>query len=501
MPKIYGYTEVFGDIVIMGSFSITGSASTINTTNLLVEDPILVLAHGQTGSPALDSGFFIDRGAGATQAFIWDESTDQFALISTTDSHTTIGNVNISGYSDLRLGNIGIGGAPSADITAYIKGADSGSTNHSLKIEDVSSNALLYVRNDGVVGIGTASPGAVLAIEDTLTPDSLRKVLLVKDSLDTEILSTSRNTLSTSTINQRHNALGGNLDVQYTFATGDMSWYSTNYSQDTLRLNVNTSPIFSSPFQNAIRFDSLVGIGMTGSLPTSSLHIKGATSTSASYALKVDSSDSSDGNMFNIRNDGKIGIGVTSPTQRLHLVGGSTTGGVLFNLNDVMFDVPLSGSTGQLRFSYGANIEFMMNPYPNSFSTSFRFKSNPAGTSGESGIEHTTIGQLNGAGFVIGESLNVGSSGTNSGTIWGKVIRKSGFTNPNAIFYPLLALDGNVGIGLSTPTAKLEVRTNTSEDGVKVSIPTGDYIMSEIVYHSASGGLYRGYDLSGNHFI
>jgi len=26
MPKIYGYTEVFGDIIIMGSFSITGSS-------------------------------------------------------------------------------------------------------------------------------------------------------------------------------------------------------------------------------------------------------------------------------------------------------------------------------------------------------------------------------------------------------------------------------------------------------------------------------------------
>ena len=30
MPKIYGYTEIQGDVIITGSFSILGSASTID---------------------------------------------------------------------------------------------------------------------------------------------------------------------------------------------------------------------------------------------------------------------------------------------------------------------------------------------------------------------------------------------------------------------------------------------------------------------------------------
>ena len=46
------------------------------------------------------------RGTGLTQAFIWDESADEFAFIGTNDDHTVVGNVNISEYSNLRLNQI-----------------------------------------------------------------------------------------------------------------------------------------------------------------------------------------------------------------------------------------------------------------------------------------------------------------------------------------------------------------------------------------------------------
>jgi hypothetical protein len=99
-------TIVGGDLLVMGSFSVLGSASVINTTNLSVSDPIILLAASQSGSPALDSGFFINRGTGATQAFIWDESSDEFAFIQTNDSASAIGNVNISSYANLRVNGL-----------------------------------------------------------------------------------------------------------------------------------------------------------------------------------------------------------------------------------------------------------------------------------------------------------------------------------------------------------------------------------------------------------
>lgn len=100
-----GNMEVQGSVIVQGNVTINGTTSTINTQNLLVEDPLILLASTQSGSPTLDSGLMIKRGTGITQSFIWDESLDEFAVISTNDSHNTQGNVGIVGYSKLRVGD------------------------------------------------------------------------------------------------------------------------------------------------------------------------------------------------------------------------------------------------------------------------------------------------------------------------------------------------------------------------------------------------------------
>ncbi len=97
---------VTGDVVVSGDLTISGTTSTINTQNLLVKDPLILLASTHSGTPVLDSGIMISRGTGATQAFIWDESSDEFAVISTNNSSSTYGNLTISGYSNLRVGGL-----------------------------------------------------------------------------------------------------------------------------------------------------------------------------------------------------------------------------------------------------------------------------------------------------------------------------------------------------------------------------------------------------------
>lgn len=131
MPNIYGNSEIWGDLLVTGSFSILGSASSIYTTSLVVSDTIISLGHSQSGSPILDEGIMFTRGSGLTQAFIWDESDDTFALINTNDDHTVIGDVNILGYSNLR-----VGGLTTSDIK-IINGAASGYLLQS----DASGNA------------------------------------------------------------------------------------------------------------------------------------------------------------------------------------------------------------------------------------------------------------------------------------------------------------------------------------------------------------------------
>ena len=103
--NILGNSTITDDgstVTINGDLMVLGTTSTIDTLNLIVQDPIFLLAGTQSGTPLLDSGFFIDRGTGMTAGIIWDESEDEFSFIQTNDPATIYGDVNINNYSNIR---------------------------------------------------------------------------------------------------------------------------------------------------------------------------------------------------------------------------------------------------------------------------------------------------------------------------------------------------------------------------------------------------------------
>ena len=118
----------FGDnVTITGDFTVNGTTTTINTTNLTVTDPLVKYGQGYTGT-AYDEGFIITRGNGsatntANKGFIWDESADEFAAIAcNTEDGTTAGNVTINSYADLQVdkltgGSLDISGDVDVDGT------------------------------------------------------------------------------------------------------------------------------------------------------------------------------------------------------------------------------------------------------------------------------------------------------------------------------------------------------------------------------------------------
>ena len=147
MPKIYGSSEIWGDLLVTGSFSILGSASSIFTTSLVVSDTIISLGHSQSGSPLLDEGIMFTRGTGLTQAFIWDETNDTFALIGTNDDHTIVGSVNIDSYSNLRVGGL---------TTSTIKITDGASSGYVLQSDSLGNGSWVQLPT-GLSGAGSAS--------------------------------------------------------------------------------------------------------------------------------------------------------------------------------------------------------------------------------------------------------------------------------------------------------------------------------------------------------
>ena len=79
--KIANNLTYGSDLTVTGNLTVQGNTTTIDTTYTTIEDPILLLASNQTGSPSVDIGFVGQRGTSQNIAFVWDESAGQFIKI------------------------------------------------------------------------------------------------------------------------------------------------------------------------------------------------------------------------------------------------------------------------------------------------------------------------------------------------------------------------------------------------------------------------------------
>jgi hypothetical protein len=108
---------VYGsDLTVSGNLTVQGNVTSIDSHDLVVEDPIILLAKDQVGSPSLDIGFIGARGTELNIGFVWDESNSEFATIYTSD-YLTNTTVTINSYADLRVANLT---AVDANITGNI---------------------------------------------------------------------------------------------------------------------------------------------------------------------------------------------------------------------------------------------------------------------------------------------------------------------------------------------------------------------------------------------
>jgi len=100
---------VTSDFVITGNLYVAGASTslTVASTNTLVNDPLIVLNNAYAAGAIYDIGFVFERGTDVNQAFYWDESSDEFRLIATTEAGTTYGNIGAeTSFANLRLGNL-----------------------------------------------------------------------------------------------------------------------------------------------------------------------------------------------------------------------------------------------------------------------------------------------------------------------------------------------------------------------------------------------------------
>ena len=123
------------NVTILGNLTISGSPTTIQSTSTYINDPLIVFNNGYAGSPSFDIGIVANRnlqGMGpygsVNVAWIWEETAQQWQAIATTETGTTAGVINNSGWANVRVGNLTsvsstIGGSLQVGTTTNLVGA------------------------------------------------------------------------------------------------------------------------------------------------------------------------------------------------------------------------------------------------------------------------------------------------------------------------------------------------------------------------------------------
>jgi hypothetical protein len=74
------------DLTVTGNLTVNGNTTTLNTETLTVEDNVIILNSGVTGTPTLDAGIEVERGTYTNAKVYWNETENKWYLSTPVDS-------------------------------------------------------------------------------------------------------------------------------------------------------------------------------------------------------------------------------------------------------------------------------------------------------------------------------------------------------------------------------------------------------------------------------
>ena len=117
-------------LVVNGNLEVAGTQTTVNSTNLLIEDRFILLNSGSAATG--DGGFLVGSGSAySASAFVFDDSADRFGV-----------------QIDTQLGSSAATSAPEAYTSLYVLTANTGSSTYNvkgnIKIDDGNGDIFIY---------------------------------------------------------------------------------------------------------------------------------------------------------------------------------------------------------------------------------------------------------------------------------------------------------------------------------------------------------------------
>ena len=89
-------SPTFDDLTVSGNLTVNGSTVTNSATNTTIEDQLIELGTGNSGSASGDAGIVIERGSDANVFMGWDESADAITFGTGTFTGASSGNLTIT---------------------------------------------------------------------------------------------------------------------------------------------------------------------------------------------------------------------------------------------------------------------------------------------------------------------------------------------------------------------------------------------------------------------
>ncbi len=112
----------FANLIVSGDLTVSGTTTSINTTELTIEDNVVLLNSNATGAPTQDAGIEVERGSSANVSLRWNETSDKWEITTDGSNYEDIATtldvsaVTISALSD--IGDVSASAAVSGD---YLK--------------------------------------------------------------------------------------------------------------------------------------------------------------------------------------------------------------------------------------------------------------------------------------------------------------------------------------------------------------------------------------------
>ena len=370
---IDGNRQFNDSVTILGDLVILGTTSTIYTENLIVEDNFITL-NGTYSGPVIDAGIEVNLGDGTYSKIFWSSSY-QYWSAGLSGSEQTIVSDAMNGLSQTD-NKIGLGGVLSQNTT--INGLDtydlsfesigrimmtvsgfihsiayhnSGSISdeysngqiHTIKVSDVTNSTYSQIHLDyNTLSLISFESGGQNDITihntDTIVTDgSADNRFIITDSINSKGLVYKDDYTGQFTTH----SLVTKGYVDSVVSTNGTSNYIPRWQSSTLLSST------SSIYDNGLN----VGIGLT--TPTAKVHIKGTATSSSTYSLKVD--NSSNKSLLSARNDGFFIVGDSTISSYIWVDGPSGQFGISNESGFPYLYLNSSFSGGKFYFSNGSS--------------------------------------------------------------------------------------------------------------------------------------------------